>query len=221
MIGGWRRTRDLGIALAFSLGIHIALGMFVWATWEWETIRTPEIPVEIAWSEKQYQALEEKPTTIPRQQATAETSPPAAATGTNAPQLQIPAKPEAVTAAPKLPIAPAQPESSPGLQMPEGTLEGSGRALLPPKLREKPAQIMPAEAVRSGLSGEVLLTVEILETGRVGETLLIRSSGSAILDAAAREFVSRWLFDPARRPQGGKPVRVFSSVWVRYDKERG
>ena len=220
-MAGRRKNRDLWVALAFSLGIHIALGMFVWMTWEWETIPTPEIPVEIAWSEKQNRAVEEKPTTTPLRQTTAEAGLSSAVTGTKAPQLQTPAKPEAVPAVPKPPIDPAQPESSPGLQMQEGSLEESGKALLPPKLREKPALIMPADAVGTGLSGDVLLTVEILENGRVGKILVSRSSGSAVIDVAAREYVSRWLFEPARRPQGGKPVRVLSSVWVRYAKERG
>ena len=44
------------------------------------------------------------------------------------------------------------------------------------------------------------------------------SSGSKLLDESARENVSRWRFEPARQPQGNKPVRAMTSVWVSYSK---
>lgn len=92
--------------------------------------------------------------------------------------------------------------------------ESTGFALIPPKIRERPP-LKPVE----GLSGNVLLNVEILENGSVGKIVLGRSSGSKVLDEAARENVSRWRFEPARHPQGQKPVRVLTSIWVRFAKE--
>jgi len=102
-----------------------------------------------------------------------------------------------------------------------GAGESSGYALVPPKLRAHPATLLPAEAARAGLSGNVLLLIEVLENGGVGKIIVSRSSGSKMLDEAARESVSRWRFDPAWEPQGKKPVRVMTSVWVRYAKEGG
>jgi len=110
--------------------------------------------------------------------------------------------------------------AAPGIEG-SGTGESSGYALVPPRLRAHSATMLPAEAARAGLSGNVLLLIEVLENGRVGKIVVSRSSGSQILDEAARESVSRWRFDPAWEPQGKKPVRVMTSVWVRYAKEGG
>jgi protein TonB len=90
---------------------------------------------------------------------------------------------------------------------------------VPPQIRERPALLLPAEATQAGLSGNVLLLVEVLEDGRVGKIIINRSSGSKLLDESARENLSRWRFEPARQPQGNKPVRAMTSVWVRYVKE--
>ncbi len=115
------------------------------------------------------------------------------------------------------------PSASPSgaMQGSEGpfTVDSTGFAIVPPKIRERPAIRLPAEAVQAGLSGNVLLLVEVLEDGRVGKIVVSRSSGSKILDESAKENVSRWWFDPAWEPQGKKPVRVMTSVWVRYTKE--
>jgi protein TonB len=96
-----------------------------------------------------------------------------------------------------------------------GAGDSTGYALVPPKLRERPAILPPPD----GLSGNVLLLVEVLENGRVGKIVISRSSGSKVLDESARENVARWRFDPAWEPQGKKPARVLTSVWVRYAKE--
>lgn len=107
------------------------------------------------------------------------------------------------------------------LQDSEGSVAGdsTGFALVPPKIRERPAIRLPAEAVQGGIAGNVLLLVEVLEDGRVGRIVVERSSGSKMLDEAARASVTRWRFDAAYEPQGKKPVRVMTSVWVRYTKE--
>ena len=99
--------------------------------------------------------------------------------------------------------------------------DSTGYALVPPKIRDRPATVFPVEAIRAGMSGNVLLLVEVLEDGRVGKIVVNRSSGSKILDESARENVSRWRFEPARQPQGNKPVRAMTAVWVRYVKEVG
>jgi len=112
--------------------------------------------------------------------------------------------------------------------VPSGTLTGvegpaagesTGYALVPPRLRARPAIQLPTEAAQTGLSGNVLLLVEVLENGRVGKIVVSRSSGSKLLDEAAKDNVAQWQFDPAWEPQGKKHVRVMSSVWVRFVKE--
>ena len=100
-----------------------------------------------------------------------------------------------------------------------GAGESTGYALVPPRLRARPAIQLPTEAAQAGLSGNVLLLVEVSENGRVGKIVVNRSSGSRILDEAAKDNVAQWQFDPAWEPQGKKHVRVMSSVWVRFAKE--
>lgn len=66
----------------------------------------------------------------------------------------------------------------------------------------------PARAVREGWQGEVLVSVQVLPTGRAGTLKIKRSSGFSLLDDAALAAVKGWSFVPAR--QGGQPV----SGWV-------
>lgn len=97
---------------------------------------------------------------------------------------------------------------------------GEGLAIIPPRIRERPPLQLPATLSRAGLSGEVLLLVEVREDGRVGKVSLERSSGNKELDELARDNVLRWKFDPAWQPQGNKTVRVLTAVWVRFGKNR-
>jgi protein TonB len=92
-------------------------------------------------------------------------------------------------------------------------------AIIPPRIRERPPIQLPATLSQAGLSGEVLLLVEVREDGQVGKVSLERSSGNKALDELARDNVLRWKFDPARQPHGGKSVRVLTAVWVRFVKE--
>lgn len=56
----------------------------------------------------------------------------------------------------------------------------------------------PARAVRSGLEGRVVLDVEVLITGQVGEIKIADSSGHGVLDRAAIKGVRKWRFKAAR-----------------------
>ena len=78
----------------------------------------------------------------------------------------------------------------------------------------RPPLAMPT--ARGGVAGEVLLQVEVLADGRVGASRVIRSSGMRDLDELARQYVAGWIFQPAWQPQANKPVRVLTSVWVRF-----
>jgi protein TonB len=62
----------------------------------------------------------------------------------------------------------------------------------------------PAAARRRGIEGEVLVEVRVGADGAPAGVEILRSSGSALLDAAAVEALERWRFEPAR--SGGRPV---------------
>ena len=110
--------------------------------------------------------------------------------------------------------SPAQGESNlPGFG------DSTGYALVPPRLKERPPLLLPPDALTIDETREVLLLVEVMENGRVGKISVSRSSGVKALDDAARENVAHWRFEPAWQPQGKKPVRVMTAVWIRYTKE--
>jgi protein TonB len=69
----------------------------------------------------------------------------------------------------------------------------------------KPDPVYPWSAVRRRFEGEVVLLVEVLPSGAVGEIRVTRSSGHAVLDEAAEEAVRGWAFRPAL--VRGDPVR--------------
>jgi protein TonB len=92
-----------------------------------------------------------------------------------------------------------------------GTGRGSGRGGpggASPKYGENPKPPYPLEARNKGYQGRVLLKVEVLPDGRVGEIELKESSGYEVLDESALATVKKWRFIPARK---GK---VAISCWV-------
>jgi protein TonB len=62
----------------------------------------------------------------------------------------------------------------------------------------------PREAQRRGLSGRVLLRVDVAADGSVADVDFAQRSGTPELDRAAMRAVRKWRFVPARRD--GKPV---------------
>ena len=216
--------KDCTVALAVSLGIHIAAGMFMWTTWSRTPAPPPETPVEIALTASPARTIDEMPNAIVNQGAKEKIGSPDPAAGFA--QTQTQELPD------KALLSPSDPQARPTPDVPErssefpvssenSTSDGiAGTLLIPPRVKEKPGLVMPAEVMNAALSGAVLLTVEILEDGKVGKISLSRSSGSTILDNSAREHVARWRFEPARMPQSGKAVKVLTSIWVVYGKER-
>lgn len=71
----------------------------------------------------------------------------------------------------------------------------------------------PREAQRRGVSGRVLLRVDVGADGAATNVDFVQRSGSPELDRAAMNAVRKWRFAPARRD--GKPVA--SSVQVPID----
>jgi protein TonB len=113
------------------------------------------------------------------------------------------------------PAAPVGPEPGP--------LAGLGRALgavIPPAPDERfrnaaPAYPEPARA--RGEQGVVALELAIGTDGRVIAVQVLRSSGSPILDAAARRAALEWRFRPAT--QDGQPVPAQARTTVQFRLE--
>ena len=79
---------------------------------------------------------------------------------------------------------------------------------------DNPSFVFPLRAWAYGHQGRVTVRVQILADGNPGQMLLKQSSGSAILDADAREQLSRYHFKPARK--SGQPVAFWIDVPVDY-----
>ncbi len=84
----------------------------------------------------------------------------------------------------------------------------------PPSFSGNAKPAYPAQAYRQGIEGEVTLKLFIAESGRVQRVDVARSSGHAILDAAAVEAVSKWRGEPARR--NGQPVATVEFLPVNF-----
>lgn len=66
----------------------------------------------------------------------------------------------------------------------------------------------PDEALRAGWQGVAWLLVDVGPDGRVTNVALERSSGHAVLDAAAVEAVAGWTYDPRRVDGVAAPDRL-------------
>ena len=226
-------SHDFWIALGVSLSLHVLAGMLFWGTWmfspmptvepevEWTgSAPTPEKPVQGRGSVKELTGTQDENQGPPVPPVSSDSSVPgqeskaAPATAAGTPSQ----KPAQTSKTPETATGPAGAQSSDERPIDSIAGETTGFALIPPKVKERPPLLAP-DAARGALTGDVLLNVEVLENGSVGKIVLGRSSGSKILDEVARENVSRWRFEPARQPQGQKPVRVLTSIWVRFAKE--
>jgi protein TonB len=72
----------------------------------------------------------------------------------------------------------------------------------------------PDEARRRGIEGTVVLRIEVLENGTVGDISALTSSGSELLDSAAIEAVKQSAFEPAT--VDGKPQRWRGELPIRF-----
>lgn len=81
-------------------------------------------------------------------------------------------------------------------------------------LAGNPQPVYPPLARRRGLEGRVVLRVAVAADGAVQEVTVLRGSGHAMLDEAAREAVSRWRFRPATT--GAGPVSAAVEIPVSF-----
>jgi TonB family protein len=93
-----------------------------------------------------------------------------------------------------------------------GHLGGSGVAS--PRYGENPKPVYPLEARQKGHEGEVILKVEVLPNGRVGEVQVDKSSGYETLDHSAVETVKKWKFIPAKK--GGVAIPCWVNIPFKF-----
>ena len=75
----------------------------------------------------------------------------------------------------------------------------------------------PVVAKESGLEGVVVLKVEVLKNGSVGDVVVAKSlqSGQDGLDELAIKAVKQWEFVPAKNK--GNPVSVWITIPIRFE----
>jgi len=81
-----------------------------------------------------------------------------------------------------------------------------------PRYAQNPKPVYPQEAREKGYQGKVLLRVEVLANGRVGQVAVKKSSGCETLDRSALAAVREWRFIPARKGEVAVPVWVIIPV---------
>jgi protein TonB len=86
--------------------------------------------------------------------------------------------------------------------------------LIHPKYAHNPEPLYPWEARKKGFEGEVVLKVEVLSNGLVGQVEVKKSSGHEILDRSALSAVKHWKFFPAKRGESAIPFWV--NIPIKY-----
>lgn len=113
-------------------------------------------------------------------------------------------------AQPAPPAPPAPPQAKPAAPLQSGMVDVSSRNTNPPAY--------PADALKEGVAGTVVLVVDIDALGHVTGLAVERSSGDARLDSAALSAAARWSFQPAR--EHGKPAASKVRVPVEFAKDK-
>lgn len=86
--------------------------------------------------------------------------------------------------------------------------------LTQPKYAYNPVPPYPQEARRKGYEGEVLLRVEVLSDGRVGQIEIRRSSGYKVLDRSAIDAVKKWRFSPGMK--GEEAISLWVNIPIKF-----
>jgi TonB family protein len=89
---------------------------------------------------------------------------------------------------------------------------GWGGSLSSPRYAQNPKPVYPPEARAKGYQGKVLLRVEVLSDGQVGQIAVKKTSGYEALDQSALAAVKQWRFIPARKGEVAVPVWVIIPI---------
>ena len=112
------------------------------------------------------------------------------------------------------PVSSVNPSEKSWMAMKSPSLSESEIVFAQPRYSENPKPLYPQEARKKGYEGEVLLRVEVLSNGRVGEIEVRRSSGHEVLDRSAIAAVKQWRFVPAKK--GETPVPVWVNIPIAF-----
>lgn len=145
-------------------------------------------------------AVVKKNITPPRPTPVVNNTPSDAAISVPSPAPQPPQREEPVAAA--APATPAAAAAQPR------TITSGVEYIQPPDVK------YPAVSKRMGEEGKAIIRVLINEKGRAERAEVQKSSGSSLLDDAARQAVMRALFKPYR--EDGKPLPVFAIVPINF-----
>jgi TonB family protein len=113
-------------------------------------------------------------------------------------------------------------------ELPEVTDEGPGQtvrdpAIAPPEEdagHRLSSPAYPAAEIRANHAGTVILRVQVLENGRIGDVELVQSSGFPRLDESALREAKHWRMKPGTRD--GVPVVMWKEVPITFQlKDRG
>jgi periplasmic protein TonB len=94
---------------------------------------------------------------------------------------------------------------------------GSGPVLVEPRIdarRGLTEPVYPPSAIRQNQAGTVVLSVEVLPNGRVGDVRIERSSGYPALDESAVREARRWRLIPGTRD--GTAVPMWKQVPITF-----
>jgi protein TonB len=86
-----------------------------------------------------------------------------------------------------------------------------------PEVVTRVAPVYPAEALKAGVQGTVMLSVLVGKDGLVKDTRVTTSIPA--LDAAATDAVRKWVFKPAKND--GKPVAVWATIPIKFTLRGG
>jgi periplasmic protein TonB len=120
-------------------------------------------------------------------------------------------------------------DTAPRVTSSSGASEHSGSGSTPTPVIVQPATdpsvrlsepLYPASEIRAGHTGTVMLSVWVLENGKVGDVRLEQSSGYTKLDDSAMREARRWRFKPGMRD--GVPTAMWKQVPVTFQlKDEG
>lgn len=172
--------------------------------------------------EKKISQVEKVEVTLPKQEQEPVTTPPVQSevrivsvselkpSPSNNEKIEIGSKKEerVVLASLGNPVSSVNPSEKSWMAIKSPSLSESEIVFAQPRYSENPKPLYPQEARKKGYEGEVLLRVEVLSNGRVGEIEVRRSSGHEVLDRSAVAAVKQWKFVPAKKGETQVPVWV-------------
>ena len=111
-------------------------------------------------------------------------------------------------------------EAGPAVAASSASAGGSGASgsggVSPPSVLNRVEPVYPQSARQAGITGKVVLKVQVLENGAPGSIVLLRSSGSDALDEAAMAAVQQWQFVPARNLATGRVIACVTTIPVSF-----